>query len=451
LANADTATTAEDIALNNIDVLGNDTDDDGDTLSVTGATAANGSVTVNPDGTLNYTPSANFNGMDTVSYDLSDGQGTIFNAGIVNLTVAPVNDAPIGDMPVGQTTSVNTLLVFSSLDGNSLSVADPDGAGAMLEITLTASNGVLSLSSTTGLVFNVGNGTDDATMTFTGNAAAINAALDGLLFQPDVDFEGFATLQMVTDDLGNSGAGGALNAMDSLSISVVANAVVSEDPPPPLDEIIVDYPDLPTLDLDPVPPVSTTTTESSSVGSDGLPGPGAGSTFKNLSSSGDVTVFESIAAARDNGQLNQTDDRAITTRVWNAITDPLVSLQVLAALPTGAMIWDFLDLMTDQITTDDPETADLKGYVLGTTATGVTFAFSAGYVSWLLRAGYLSAALLSSAPMWRQLDPLPILSRPTKKKRGKDEEGQDSTDSGDRKVEDIFNADAHCSSDKEVS
>ena len=36
VANDDTATTAEDVTLNNIDVLSNDTDVDGDTLSVTG-------------------------------------------------------------------------------------------------------------------------------------------------------------------------------------------------------------------------------------------------------------------------------------------------------------------------------------------------------------------------------------------------------------------------------
>ena len=69
--------TAEDVALNNIDVLGNDTDVDGDPLSVTGASALSGTVTVNPDGTLNYTPNLNFNGTDTISYDISDGNGGV--------------------------------------------------------------------------------------------------------------------------------------------------------------------------------------------------------------------------------------------------------------------------------------------------------------------------------------------------------------------------------------
>jgi hypothetical protein len=173
--------------------------------------------------------------------------------------------------------------------------------------------------------------------------------------------------------------------------------------------------------------------------------------LKNLSSAGDVSVFETIAPAGNHGQLNQTGERSITTRVWNAITDPLVSLRALTTLPPGSLIWDFIDLMTEQITTDSPETTDNRAYILGTTATGVTFAFSAGYVSWLLRAGYLSAALLSSAPMWRQFDPLPILSKPEEKKGKNGKEGQDYPQSGDRTVENIFDPDAHSSSKEEIS
>ncbi|WP_197275892.1 Ig-like domain-containing protein, partial [Vibrio coralliirubri] len=53
VANDDTAiTTDEDTAVSNINVLNNDTDVDGDTLTVTGATADNGTVTINDDGTL---------------------------------------------------------------------------------------------------------------------------------------------------------------------------------------------------------------------------------------------------------------------------------------------------------------------------------------------------------------------------------------------------------------
>jgi hypothetical protein len=51
--------------------------------------------------------------------------------------------------------------------------------GGTLRVTLTATNGVLSLGSLTGLSFTTGNGVTDATMTFTGTLASINNALDG--------------------------------------------------------------------------------------------------------------------------------------------------------------------------------------------------------------------------------------------------------------------------------
>ena len=44
-------------------------------FSVSTATAPNGSVTINADGTLNYTPVANFNGTDTITYTITDPAG----------------------------------------------------------------------------------------------------------------------------------------------------------------------------------------------------------------------------------------------------------------------------------------------------------------------------------------------------------------------------------------
>ena len=61
----DTASVDEDGSVT-IGVLANDSDIDGDALSVTAATAGNGSVSIRPDGSLDYTPNSNFNGTDTV-------------------------------------------------------------------------------------------------------------------------------------------------------------------------------------------------------------------------------------------------------------------------------------------------------------------------------------------------------------------------------------------------
>jgi VCBS repeat-containing protein len=90
----DTATTNEDTVVH-VSVLSNDSDPDGDVLAVSATTqGANGFVVINPDGTVAYTPSANFNGTDSFTYTISDGQGGTSTA-TVTVTVAPVNDAPV--------------------------------------------------------------------------------------------------------------------------------------------------------------------------------------------------------------------------------------------------------------------------------------------------------------------------------------------------------------------
>ncbi len=68
--------------------------------------------------------------------------------------------------------------------------------------------------------FSTGDGTRDATMTFQGTLAEINAALDGLVFTPNVGFNGLATVTITTNDLGNSGSGGARSDSDTININV---------------------------------------------------------------------------------------------------------------------------------------------------------------------------------------------------------------------------------------
>jgi len=59
-----------------IDILNNDEDPDGDTLVLDSVfTAANGSIEVNPDQTVTYTPDSDFIGSDSFIYAVSDGKG----------------------------------------------------------------------------------------------------------------------------------------------------------------------------------------------------------------------------------------------------------------------------------------------------------------------------------------------------------------------------------------
>ncbi len=89
----DVAFGVEDTPLT-IDVLSNDSDPDGDILTVVSATnGGSGVVVVNPDNTITYFPLPNFNGQDTFSYTISDGgfQAT----GFVTVNLDAVNDRPV--------------------------------------------------------------------------------------------------------------------------------------------------------------------------------------------------------------------------------------------------------------------------------------------------------------------------------------------------------------------
>jgi PKD repeat protein len=90
----DTANTTEDVAVL-IDVLANDNNvDTNDTLAVTAVTQpANGTATINPDSTVTYSPTLNFNGIDNFGYTVSDGVFT--DTALVTITVNNVNDIPV--------------------------------------------------------------------------------------------------------------------------------------------------------------------------------------------------------------------------------------------------------------------------------------------------------------------------------------------------------------------
>lgn len=89
----DVATTAEDSAIT-IDVLANDTDVEGDALSVVSAgQGRNGSAVVNANGTVTYTPNPQYYGIDRFTYVLRDAQGAD-DIGIVVVNVTPINNYP---------------------------------------------------------------------------------------------------------------------------------------------------------------------------------------------------------------------------------------------------------------------------------------------------------------------------------------------------------------------
>ncbi|TEU16204.1 MAG: tandem-95 repeat protein [Dehalococcoidia bacterium] len=102
----DSAITDEDTPVI-IDVLDNDSDVDGDTLTVDSVTqGANGSV-INNGGNVTYTPALNFTGIDSFTYTISDGNGGTDTATVtVNVTVTETPATINVQIDTGPTASI---------------------------------------------------------------------------------------------------------------------------------------------------------------------------------------------------------------------------------------------------------------------------------------------------------------------------------------------------------
>jgi hypothetical protein len=175
----DADTIAED-GSSTLDVLANDTDVDGDILAVTSITqGANGTVVDNGDGTLTYTPDADWNGVDSYTYTVSDGFLT--DTATVTITVTPVNDFPVAVDDAG-TLDEDTFLTLDLVANDT----DVDGDTLVIVAVTQPANGSV-----------VDNG--DGTVTYT----------------PDPDWNGVDTFSYTVTD-------GALTAGATVTMTVTA-------------------------------------------------------------------------------------------------------------------------------------------------------------------------------------------------------------------------------------
>ncbi|WP_299443583.1 Ig-like domain-containing protein [uncultured Phycicoccus sp.] len=135
VAVADTISLPEDSIDAPLDLLGNDGDVDGDTVSITAVTSAvNGTLTEQSPGVWTYTPDEDWNGTESLGYAISDGNGGT-DTGVATVTVTPVNDAPVTGPDAYAITTVQTLTTTaadgvlandSDVDGDTLTVTGDD-------------------------------------------------------------------------------------------------------------------------------------------------------------------------------------------------------------------------------------------------------------------------------------------------------------------------------------
>ncbi len=219
IANDSTSTDEDTAAV--ISVLTNDSFENPGRAVTAVSNGANGSVVINGDGTVTYTPDANFHGTDTFTYTVTSGGVT--ESATVTVVVNPVNDPVTQVLPAAQSTAEDSALTFSSATTNTITVGDLDGDA--LTTTLSVTNGVLNLGTVAGVTV-TGDGT--GTITISGSAAAINAALDGLVYNPTADYNGAAVLSVTSTDGATTSSGTVAITVTAVT-DIVADAITTAE------------------------------------------------------------------------------------------------------------------------------------------------------------------------------------------------------------------------------
>ncbi|HHX8576234.1 TPA: tandem-95 repeat protein [Vibrio alginolyticus] len=289
---ADKATVVEDTPTV-IKVLGNDTfEGDDKVVSLdTNNGPANGTVSVNPDGSVTYTPNDNFHGADSFTYIVTSGG--VSESTTVNVDVTPVNDAPVATNDTAMTdedtaVTIDVLPNDTDIDGDKLSIQSasvPEAQGTVeivdgklvftpaenfngdAEITYTVTDGALTDQATVNVTVNavndapvvesnladqalvedftpysidlntafsdVDNVDGDLTFSVSGNSNIQVAIVNGIAtFTPTADWNGSEILTFTATDPSGESVSQTVNFTVAPVADIVAdNATVVEDTP----------------------------------------------------------------------------------------------------------------------------------------------------------------------------------------------------------------------------
>jgi hypothetical protein len=190
-ATDDEASTLHNMPVS-IDVLGNDTDPDGDTVALDSVSdPANGAVSVGDDGLVTYTPDEGFSGTDSFTYVVADPFGGI-DTGLVTVTVAEPAELELSGGEAaddGEPDTFRVVLAGDSLElwyGESLRERFPYVATGTITVTGSSDNDTLVIDFTggnpipdSGIVFDGGGPEDDDLLVLEGEAGSVSHDFTG--------------------------------------------------------------------------------------------------------------------------------------------------------------------------------------------------------------------------------------------------------------------------------
>ncbi|WP_421658339.1 Ig-like domain-containing protein [Leptothermofonsia sp. ETS-13] len=173
---------------------------------------------------LIYRSNPTFQGIDTINLRVNDNGNTgvggfLSDSKLIAVQVTPVNQPPIITLPPAPIASEDTSLAIAGI-----SIADIDGLGGNVTVSLSAVNGVVSLNSTAGLNLLTGDGVQDRNIAFSGPLALVNAALNNLVYLSDRDFNGTDFITVNVSDSVSPGSGG-VPLSDTRTLTITVNPV----------------------------------------------------------------------------------------------------------------------------------------------------------------------------------------------------------------------------------
>ncbi|MFF5226281.1 beta strand repeat-containing protein [Dactylosporangium sp. NPDC000521] len=217
VAGADAVATAPGVAVT-VTVIGNDSDPDGDPLTVAAAgRPGHGGTVLNGDGTVTYTPADGFEGVDTFTYTLRDATG-LQGTGTVTVTVGPHTGPVVVTTPMVTTPAGSGAKTITPLDN----VKDPDGDPLKVVGVTQPANGtaVLNADGTVTYTPDKGfTGADAFTYTVTDGTATVAGTVEVMVGAVDLPVTGGAVAPHAIAGLLMLLAGWVLRFLPALSFT----------------------------------------------------------------------------------------------------------------------------------------------------------------------------------------------------------------------------------------
>ncbi|MDJ0817999.1 MAG: Ig-like domain-containing protein, partial [Desulfobacterales bacterium] len=406
------ATEDQSIVFSSVtDLLANDSDVNGDALTLAGFTQPiNGLLVDNGDGTLTYTPGSDFFGIDSFSYTIDDGNGGTAS-GMALIVVAPVGDTP-QITHVSTNAEVQSGLIF--INRNS------DDGSEVTHFKITGiTNGTLYLS-------------DGTTRIDNGDYITAAQGQAGLRFTPAAGSPAEGSFNVESSEDGVSVS--AQSGMATSTITVLTPAppaTVPESSPPPAESEPITEEEVgeeETEVVDEVVDEAGTQAEMDIMSAVVTPQASTAATIAKPSINPSFGYFNQANSDRDDDKTPErspllspnTLKMLVEAKNLGELRAALEKVDITTLNPAN---YDLMRNSLDAIKEELGQEILISNTILGS-AIAASVGLSAGYVVWMLKGGSLLASVLSSLPAWQLADPLAILAG---KKEDEDEDGDDES------------------------